>query len=216
MKSNKGNWILTGVLLLISIAFTVAIKVVDVLPVGVDGSEVGFATINMKFHEMTGVNYGWFSITEVLGYVALLMCAGFGLVGLVQLIKRRSLFKVDKCIIALGVLYVIVIALYVGFDKIALNYRPIIMPGDFEPEASFPSSHTMLACVVFGTANFAWAKYLRNRPVIKWLLLIESIILIALTVGGRMYSGVHWMTDIVGGVLYSITLISGYYAAIKE
>lgn len=216
MKSNKGNWILTGVLLLISIAFTVAIKVVDVLPVGVDGSEVGFATINMKFHEMTGVNYGWFSITEVLGYVALLMCAGFGLVGLVQLIKRRSLFKVDKCIIALGVLYVIVIALYVGFDKIALNYRPIIMPGDFEPEASFPSSHTMLACVVFGTANFAWAKYLRNRPVIKWLLLIESIILIALTVGGRMYSGVHWMTDIVGGVLYSITLISGYYAVIKE
>lgn len=216
MKSNKGNWILTGVLLLISIAFTVAIKVVDVLPVGVDGSEVGFATINMKFHEMTGVNYGWFSITEVLGYVALLMCAGFGLVGLVQLIKRRSLFKVDKCIIALGVLYVIVIALYVGFDKIALNYRPIIMPGDIEPEASFPSSHTMLACVVFGTANFAWAKYLRNRPVIKWLLLIESIILIALTVGGRMYSGVHWMTDIVGGVLYSITLISGYYAAIKE
>lgn len=208
----KANWILTVALLIASAAFTVAIKVIDIQPVGANGTDVGFGTINMRFHEMTGVNELWYTITDILGYVALLICLSFAMVGLVQMIKRRSLLKVDRSIISLGGLYAVTIVLYVLFDKIALNYRPIIMPGEFEPEPSYPSSHTMLALVVFATAMVLWARALKKHPAFKVLIIVECVLLMVLTVGGRLYCGVHWLTDIVGGVLISATLVSGYFA----
>lgn len=210
--SKKANWILTGVLAVIAVAFTACVKVIDVEPVGADGTEVGFAHLNLSVFQTLGISGKWYMLTEVLGFVALAIAASMALVGLIQMIRRRSLFKVDKSIISLGFLYAIVIVLYVGFDKIAINYRPIIMAGEIEPEPSFPSSHTMLACVVFATAMIVWAKALRKHPAFKVLIIIECIALIVLTVGGRLLSGAHWLTDIIGGVLYSAALISGYCA----
>lgn len=183
----------------------------DVAPIGPDGTSVGFSTINKAVHDFTGVNMFWYEITDCIGYFALLICALFGLAGLIQLVQRKSLLKVDRTILGLGVFYVIVLGLYVLFEKFIINYRPIIMPGASAPEASFPSSHTMLIITVMASTSLVIGQYVRNR-FLKGLVTVLCYIVILVTVCGRMYCGVHWFTDIAGGVLLSITLVELFSA----
>ena len=210
MENNKknANKFLAGgavfaVLFLIWIAL---IKLVDVSAIGAEGTEVGLAGINKAIHEALGVNMTLYKITDILGYVALLVAGLFALFGLVQLIKRKSLAKVDGAIYALAGLYVVTIGLYVIFEKVIINYRPVIMPDEVALEASFPSSHTMLACVIFGSAIVMIGKYIDNDMLRKLLIALAAVLLI-LVVAGRLVSGVHWFTDIVGGVLISGALV---------
>ena len=210
MENNKknANKFLAGgavfaVLFLIWIAI---IKLVDVSAIGPEGTEVGLAGINKAIHEALGVNMILYKITDILGYVALLVAGLFALFGLVQLIKRKSLAKVDGAIYALAGLYVVTIGLYVIFEKVIINYRPVIMPDEVALEASFPSSHTMLACVIFGSAIVMIGKYIDNDMLRKLLIALAAVLLI-LVVAGRLVSGVHWFTDIVGGVLISGALV---------
>ena len=210
MENNKknANKFLAGgavfaVLFLIWIAL---IKLVDVSAIGPEGTEVGLAGINKAIHEALGVNMILYKITDILGYVALLVAGLFALFGLVQLIKRKSLAKVDGAIYALAGLYVVTIGLYVIFEKVIINYRPVIMPDEVALEASFPSSHTMLACVIFGSAIVMIGKYIDNDMLRKLLIALAAVLLI-LVVAGRLVSGVHWFTDIVGGVLISGALV---------
>ena len=210
MENNKknANKFLAGgavfaVLFLIWIAI---IKLVDVSAIGPEGTEVGLAGINKAIHEALGVNMILYKITDILGYVALLVAGLFALFGLVQLIKRKSLAKVDGAIYALAGLYVVTIGLYVVFEKVIINYRPVIMPDEVALEASFPSSHTMLACVIFGSAIVMIGKYIDNDMLRKLLIALAAVLLI-LVVAGRLVSGVHWFTDIVGGVLISGALV---------
>ena len=186
--------------------FTYLVRIYDVAAVGPQGTEVGFSTVNMKFHELTGVNMFWYKLTQYFGALALLVCVFFALVGLIQWIRRKSLGKVDKEIIALGGLFVCCIAFYALFEKVVINYRPVIMPGETAPEASYPSSHTMLIIVVMGGTMMMIEKYVRNGT---WDTVLKFIcgLIIAATIGGRMYCGVHWLTDIVGGLLLGAAML---------
>ena len=219
MENNKknANKFLAGgavfaVLFLIWIAL---IKLVDVSAIGPEGTEVGLAGINKAIHEALGVNMTLYKITDILGYVALLVAGLFALFGLVQLIKRKSLAKVDGAIYALAGLYVVTIGLYVIFEKVIINYRPVVMPDEVALEASFPSSHTMLACVIFGSAIVMIGKYIDNDMLRKLLIALAAVLLI-LVVAGRLVSGVHWFTDIVGSVLFSAGLFCIYKAIIMK
>ena len=145
----------------------------------------------------------------------ILVCLFFGGIGFLQLVFRKSLAKVDKVIIAVGVLYVIVIALYVIFEKIPMNFRPVIMPGETEPEASFPSSHTLLAMTVFGSAPWVLDDFFPEenyRRIYKPVFYALAVI----TVIGRLLSGVHWFTDIIAAALISLTLLEAFKAALDE
>ena len=170
------------------------------------------------FFKLFGVHLLWYTITDWLGVAALLTAAVFALAGLVQLIKRRSLLKVDKEIFALGVLYSAVIGIYVLFERVVMNYRPIILPGCTKPEASFPSSHTMLVCVMMGSAFLIMHRYIKNKNLCRILQGICAVT-IAVTVAGRLISGVHWFTDICGGILIStalLALFSGVVSVMKQ
>lgn len=111
------------------VVWTVLIQTVDVQPVGVNGTTIGLASINTWFHKLTGVHMLVYTITDWLGLVPIFICLLFGILGVVQLVKRRSLFKVDKDIILLGFYYVIVISMYLIFEMIPINYRPILIDG---------------------------------------------------------------------------------------
>lgn len=195
----------------LSILWLVLVKTVDVLPVGPAGTKIGFSHMNLAVFNATGVHIALYDITGILGIVAIMEACVFAVVGLVQLIKRKSLAKVDREIIVLGFLYATVIILYIFFEKVIVNYRPVIMPGKDFPEASFPSSHTMTVCVVMGSAVRMYAKYIKSIKLRK-ILTITSFAILAVTVVGRLLCGVHWLSDIIGGILISLFLLSTFDA----
>ena len=210
MNKKKRNFFISTILILLALVFTILVKVVDVKQVGVNGTSIGFATVNQIVFESIGVNMIWYHITDWLGLMPIFMAMVYSLLGLVQLIKRKSLFKVDKEIIILGLFYIIVISIYIFFEKVIVNYRPILMNGFLE--ASYPSSHTLMTICLCGSSIIVNKKMFNNK--ITKLMNILSLIIIFITVIGRLISGVHWFTDIIGGIFISIALLMTFHSVI--
>ena len=211
-KEIKRNFY-TGIGLLAAfMLWTGAIRTVDVQAIGPHGSTVGFAALNRFFHELTGVHMTLYTITDWLGLVPLGFVMGFGLLGLSQWVRRRSLRKVDFSILVLGMFYLTVMAVYLFFEMAALNYRPVLIGGILE--ASYPSSTTLLVLCVMPTAIMQ----LRGRIRTPFFKRSVSFVLAVFTVSmvlGRLVSGVHWLTDIIGGALLSAGLVM-IYAAVSS
>ena len=211
MSKNKRNFLVSTILILLAIAFTLSVKLVDVQAVGPNESEIGFATVNQFVFNATGVNMIWYHITDWLGLVPIGFALAYAIIGAFQLIKRKSLFKVDKEIIALGIFYIVVIAVYLFFESYVINYRPVLMYGFLE--ASYPSSHTlMVVCIC--TSSIMVNKVLFDNKFTHGMNVL-SIAIIAVTVLGRLISGVHWFTDILGGLIISSALLMPYYSVIR-
>lgn len=202
----KKRFIAAVVFALLFLLLIYAVRFVDTAAIGPGDTVVGLSRINQTVHNLTGVNWLWYNITEYIGYGALAIAAIFALVGLVQLIRGRSFLNVDREIYILACLYIVTAGLYVFFEYFIINYRPVIMPGELLPEASFPSSHTMLAIVVPGSTYRLLKKYVRPAAL-RVLLRILCVVGVIVAVGGRLYSGVHWVTDILGGILLSVVLL---------
>lgn len=199
-----------AVLLLAFVIWTVLVMKVDVQPAGVNGTDIGFAGINTRFHQLTGEHEGIYRITDWLGLVPIAICAFFGVLGLVQLIRRKSLLKVDADILLLGVFYIVVILAYLIFEKIVINYRPTLFDG---VESSYPSSTTLLVLSVMPTVIFQANRRMKDGAL-KKAVIILSVLFAAFMVIGRLVSGVHWLTDIIGSVLLSAGLYLVYRAAV--
>lgn len=195
------------ILLFIFIIFTVGAKFLDVQPMGVNNSDIGFATLNMFMHSFLGVNKFWYNVTELLGLVPIIIAILFAGLGMYQFIKRKNIFKVDRDILALGVFYIIVAISYLMFEVIVINYRPILIDGNLE--ASYPSSHTILAICIIGTAIIQVNRRIYNERIKKVVSLILALVM-TLIVVGRLLSGVHWFTDIIGGIILSTSFVIFY------
>ena len=194
---------------LIAVVFTVLVKIVDVGFVSSTGSLVGFSSVNIPFSQKFGFNPIFYKVSEVLGYLVFLVIAVFAFIGCYQLIKRKSLMKVDKDLYALAITYVFTFALYIFFDKVlVINLRPIIMAGESIAEPSFPSSHTLLAVSVLGTAISECGKI--RKESLRVSLVIVLAILMSATVLSRLFSGVHWVTDIIAGILWGEVMMTLY------
>lgn len=209
--NNKRNIIISSILVFMAILFTILAKVIDVKPVGLDNTNLGFSTINKYVFDLLGTSNLWYVITKYLGVIAILIICIYGLIGIIQLIKRKSLLKVDREIIMLGIFYVIVMMIYVFFEKVIINYRPVLEDGLLE--ASYPSSHTLLTLFVSGSAILINKKLYSNK-YIKVINILLFIMMILMPVG-RLLSGVHWFTDILGGVLISSALLMSFYTVIN-
>lgn len=209
----KTKVLASGVCTILFLLLIVLVRTVDVAAIGAAGTSIGLSCINGAVHTLFGVSTFWYDVTTILGVVALFVVPVFGLLGLYQLIQRKNLFAVDKEILALGGLYVVMAVVYVFFEKVIVNYRPILMPDAVEAEASFPSSHTMLICVIMGSAAMLLKKYIQNETL-RFVLGMICNIIMAVTVIGRLICGVHWFTDILGGVLISAVLLFLYSAVV--
>ena len=207
-KENRRNLCIATCLLSAFLLWTAAIQFVDVQAIGPQGSSVGFATMNRFVHNLTGVHMTLYAITDWLGLVPLVFVMGFALLGLIQWIKRKHLLKVDHSFLILGGFYIIVMAVYVLFEMLVVNYRPVLINGYLE--ASYPSSTTMLVMCVMPTAIMQFNARIKNN-VLKRCVASAIIIFIAFMVIGRLISGVHWLTDIIGGALLSAGLVLMYH-----
>lgn len=210
-KKSKKNFMIAGGLLFVFILFTVAVMKVDVAAIGPKDSLVGLSKINDFMFKKLGTHPIWDMITEVLLVTAFLIVLLFGVIGIKQLIERKSLWKVEHGILLLAVFYVFLAAFYELFEVVVVNYRPILEDGELA--ASFPSSHTMLICSIVGSAMVLFDRMLTNKVVRNAVEIIGGIILI-LAVIGRLLAGVHWFTDILGGVLLSAALVMFYDASV--
>ena len=208
MKDNlTKNFCITALLLVLFFVWTALVCTVDLQPIGPEGSVVGLAAMNGWFHDLTGEHLGGYKVSNVLGLIPFAAVACFAAVGGLQLLQRRSLFKVDSDIIALGALYLLVLGCYAVFELVVINYRPMLIDGELE--ASYPSSHTMLALTVLPTAASQVKKRLKNKTLARVLALV--LIAVALCILSlRVGSGVHWLSDIIGGVLLSGALVFAY------
>lgn len=208
----KKNIIICLCLVLLSILFTILVKNVDVASIGPNNSSVGFSSINKFFHELIGVNLTFYKCTEILGIVPILMAVGYAVVGALQLIKRKNLLKIDKEIIVTGIFYVVILCIYVFFENVIINYRPTLIDGVLE--ASYPSSHTLLSLCICGSAIILNKQLFSRIKIAKYENYVALVFMI-LILFGRIISGVHWFTDIMGGVIISITLLYIYSSLIK-
>ena len=212
MREKGKRTLLLGMALVVTfVVWTVLILVVDVQPLGQNGTNIGFATCNLWFHKLTGVHMGIYTITDWLGLVPVFVCMVFGCVGLVQMLQRRSLLKVDYDILILGIYYFVVIMGYLIFEMIPINYRPVLIEGRME--VSYPSSTTLLVLSVMPTLIFQTKRRLHHH-VIKNVIAITTILFSIFMVLGRLIAGVHWFTDIIGGIFLSAGLFYLYKATV--
>ena len=210
MKEKRN--LLTGASLIAAfVIWTVLIQCIDVQPVGQKGTKIGFSAFNVWFHQLTGVHMSIYTVTDWLGLVPIFICMCFGILGFVQLVKRRSLLKVDPDITILGVYYVIVIACYLIFEMIPINYRPVLIEGRLE--ASYPSSTTLLVLSVMPTLAFQIDRRVTN-PTVRMAAMVFTVAFSAFMLIGRLFAGVHWATDIVASVLLSAGLFMLYQSAV--
>lgn len=212
MRTEKNNRYFPGLCLCgITLIFSILTMAVDRQPIGYDGTTVGFAALNGAFHNAFGYNGAMDTVSDIVMYFSFLVVGCFAVYGALELIKKKDITKVSKAILGLGILYVVVAVLYVAFKKIPINYRPILQPGETELETSFPSTHTLVIASVLGSAIVAVRKLFSNKNMVKAVTVI-FIVLIVVGVAARLFAGVHWMTDIIAGILFSASLISLYAA----
>ncbi len=211
-KEKRRNFCIAICMLFAFLLWTVAIKVVDVKAIGPQETSVGFATLNKLVHNFTGVHMLLYTITDWLSLVPFAFVMGFALLGLVQWIKRKQLLKVDYNILILGGFYIVVMAVYVLFEILVVNYRPVLIDGVLE--ASYPSSTTMLVMCVMPTAIMQFNERIKNN-IFKRLVASAIIAFVVFMVIGRLVSGVHWFTDIIGGASLSLGLVLMYRAVVR-
>lgn len=188
------------------ILWTIIVKFAFVEQIGPNGTSVGLAKINGFVSAQIGVNYFLYHLTDWLSIIAIIVALFYAVLGLVQWIKRKSILKVDKSVLMLGLYYVVVIAVYLLFEFVVINYRPVLIQGYLE--ASYPSSTTLLVASIMPTAviNLRTRTKSRVKSVLTILIMAFTVLMII----GRTLSGVHWLSDIIGGVLISTGLVLWY------
>lgn len=203
----KRNFCIALGLLAAFALWTIAIQRIDVQSIGPRGSAVGFATLNGFVHNLTGTHKTLYVITDWLGLVPVVLVFGFAFLGLAQWIKRKSILKVDRSILILGAFYIVTLAAYIFFESYVINYRPVLIEGSLE--ASYPSSTTLLVLCVMPTARMQLHGRIQNSALRK-AVTVAITSYIVFMVAGRLLSGVHWLTDIIGGILLSAGLVMIY------
>lgn len=212
-RNGARHWLWVLGFLAAFLLWTGLICFADVQAIGPEGSCVGFAALNGAFHRLTGVHMGLYVLTDWLGLVPVAICMGFGVLGLCQLLRRKSLRKVDRDLLLLGAFYVLVIGAYLLFESVVINYRPVLIEGRLE--VSYPSSTTLLTLCVLPTAAMELRRRIARPLLRRWVLALLWGFTIFM-VAGRLISGVHWLTDILGGLLLSAFLVSLYRSTTKK
>ena len=213
MAKSRRDLVTETALLAAFVLWTALVQLEDVQPAGQNGTCVGLAAFNVWFHGLTGVHMVLYAITDWLGLVPAAVCLGFGVMGATQLVRRRSLSAVDPDLLLLGVYYVLIAATYLVFEAFPINYRPI--PIDGVMEASYPSSTTLLVLGVMPTLAYQAARRMKDG-LAKVAVVAFVAAFSALVVVGRLVSGVHWATDIVGSVLLAVGLFAMYRYAVAR
>ena len=211
MSKRRKLFMATGIIFVLVLIYILLVKFYDVANIGPENSSVGFSGINSLIHKTLPYNATWYKFTKYFGLIPVLYGVFYGLQGLAQLIKYKTLKKVDKRLLYLLVFYILVGITFVFFEKVIINYRPILEDGVLE--ASFPSTHTLIAVCFCASSLLISKYYIKDKKTLKAFDYATLVLMIFLVVG-RLIAGCHWLTDIIGGIFISVFLVSLYYSFI--
>jgi undecaprenyl-diphosphatase len=153
----------------------------------------------------------WDKATDIILYASFAIIGIFALMGLCQLIKRKSLKKVDKQLLMMPIPLILMAIVYIVFDKfLVLNTRP-----NGSGEASFPSTHTMVVGTIFLLAALALPKYIKSKATCA-ILDIIMLALFAVVCVGRVVSEMHWISDVIAGAVFAAIFGVIYYLTIRK
>ncbi len=199
--------------LILGIASFVCFVIFTLLVAFVDVDQVGLSKINHFFWQHCGRHEIWERITDYLGYALILSLVGILAWQIWQWIQRKSLRKIDQNLLLFDLICVALVAVYFFFEIVVINYRPLLDHG--EAKASYPSSHVMLFATILPLLIWQIWHYFKNKPLCIVLTVVISVILI-IGVVGRLFSGVHWFTDILAGLIVSCVLDGLYLAFVVK
>ena len=80
---------------------------------------------------------------------------------------------------------------------------------------SFPSGHSMISMAFYGYLIYLIYKYVKNK-YIKWFFIVLLSILICSIGISRIYLGVHYTSDVLGGFLISVSYLVIYISAVNK
>ena len=203
----------TGFLLLF-IILIILLKTVDIGYSPLNNAEVGLSSINIKFLDYCGQSDSWYKITNYLGYLSFAIALFYVVYGIISWIKNKSIKKVDISILLLAFVYLISFGFYLFFELVVINYRPVYIGESTKLEASFPSSHALLA-ITFGITGIIACFYLTKNKTIRTIVSVVGVLYCLIMVIGRLLSGVHWFSDILGGLLLGISISYYYYSFVS-
>ena len=199
-------------LVAVFVIWTIVVSLVDVRPIGPEESKVGLAFMNESVKEIVGTNMLLYNITDLLSIIPIGIMVGYASLGLIQWLKRKKLWLVDHSLLSLSVFYLSMILVYVFFEIFVINFRPVLIDGLLE--ASYPSSTTVLVmCVMLSAVielNYR-LKCITLKRVLTFCFIVFTIFMIA----SRLMSGVHWVTDIIAGIIISSALLTWYHGEIN-
>ena len=207
LKNKKSNFYVSALFLILFITWTAAVCLIDRRPIGAGGTHIGFATINEYVHRLCGVHMSLYTLTDTLSVIPIGIMLLNAAAGLVQWIRRKDIRRIDGAILYAGVIYAILFAVFIVFEIFPVNFRPILINGSLE--ASYPSSTTMLTMTVM-ICGILQVRSGFRPTVIRRLCEIVFVFFTVFMVAARIVSGVHWFTDIIGGVLVSLSLSASY------
>ena len=202
---------------LLAILFTILVKTIGVDEVIVNDvsgeissavtTDIGFSAVNSSIRDSIGYSETWYKISKYAGYIIFVPAIIFALLGAYQLVKYRSFKKVSRELKLLAPFYAAVGAIYILFEQfLIINYCPVLRDGALK--TSYPSSHTLFAMCLCCSAMMVVARLLRNNHAkLAIVINLALTVLMLVTVVGRFLSGVHWLTDIIGGIFISSALL---------
>ncbi len=198
----KKKFLTAGIFAALFIVLTISLCIFDVEAIGPESSKIGLSHFNNAVFTFFGTNKTWDKITDVLIAIAIVGALSLFAYVAYLAVKRK---KADRNFIALFGLYTATGIFYLLFEKIiAINYRPILEDGKLA--VSYPSTHTLLACVFMWSTAIMLGRFVEKRAV-RRSLQAACIILSFIIAYGRIFAGMHWMTDVHGAFFLAAALV---------
>lgn len=110
---------------------------------------------------------------------------------------------------------VIITAINQILKRIVQRPRPTEYRIIEETGYSFPSGHSMVSMAFYGYLIYLIYKYVKNK-YLKWISIILLSILICSIGISRIYLGVHYTSDVLGGFFISISYLIIYISAVNK